>query len=64
MTKSIFTSKEIWLVALGILNYILNKLGLPSFDPTPEFYSALLLVLGALRIWWTNAGLHIFNPKV
>lgn len=60
-TKSVFLSKEMWVISLGILNYILNQFGLPSFEPTPEFFSALLIIIGTLRVWWTNSGLHVFK---
>jgi len=49
-----YQSKEMWIVIVGIVNYILNQFGLPSFDPTPEFYGALLVIVGAIRLWFTK----------
>ena len=57
MDKSFLTSKELWLVALAILNIVLNQFGLPSFEPTPEFYGAVLVVVFVLRGWFTKAGI-------
>ncbi len=56
-SKVFWQSKEIWVVALGVFNYILHFFGLPSFEPSAEFYGALLIVMGALRLWWTSAKL-------
>jgi len=57
MNKKFWKSKELWLVSLGLVNYGLNYFSLPSFEPSPEFYAALLLVLGVLRVWFTEAKL-------
>lgn len=59
MTKSFWKSKELWVVALGALNYVLNYFSLPSLEPTPELYGALLVLVGALRLWFTKAKLTL-----
>ena len=56
-TKIWYQSKEMWIVMLGILNYLLAKFGLPSFEPTAEFYGSLMVVMGALRAYWTSSRL-------
>mgnify|MGYP001605022565 CR=1 FL=1 len=63
-TKSVFLSKEVWVIFLGVLNVVFNKIGLPSFEPTPEFYTAVLMVIGVLRVWFTKAGVHIFKKEI
>jgi hypothetical protein len=54
-SKAWYTSKELWLVFLGVANYFLNRWSLPSFEPTPEFYTSLVVVLGVLRAFFTEA---------
>lgn len=56
-TKVWYTSKEIWVVGLGLLNLLLNWFKLPSIDPSPEFYAAIMLIVGILRTWFTDARL-------
>ena len=43
------------MVFLALLNTALNYFGLPSFDPSPEFYGAVLVVVGVLRGFYTNS---------
>jgi hypothetical protein len=57
--KMWYDSKEIWVAVFGIGNYLLNYFGLPSFEPTPAFYTALITVLGALRLWFTESKLAL-----
>ena len=56
-TKVWYTSKEIWVVGLGLLNLAFNYFHLPSIDPSPEFYGAVMLIMGILRTWFTDARL-------
>lgn len=53
--KFVLTSKEIWVIFLGILNSVLNSYGFPSFEPTPELYTTLLGIIAILRIWFTKS---------
>ena len=55
--KAWYTSKEIWVAIFGVVNYFLNWLGWPSFEPTAEFYGALVIVMGAIRAYWTDSKL-------
>lgn len=64
MNKKIwYKSKEVWVVGLGILNAVLNHFGLPSFNPTPEFYSSLLVVIGVLRTFFTESRLILLKNE-
>lgn len=56
-TKPFFSSKELYVVFFGILNLAFSKYGLPSIEPSPELYSALLIVMGVLRAFYTEAKL-------
>ena len=58
-TKAFWTSKELWLVFLALTNLALNKYGLRSFEPTQEFYGAVLLIIGTLRVWFTDSRLTL-----
>jgi hypothetical protein len=62
--KPFWESKELWVVALGLLNLLLDKFGYPSFDPTPEFYAAILTLLGILRAFFTKATLTAPKPEI
>lgn len=57
-TKPFWTSKELWLVGIGVANYLLNSFGYPSFEPTPEIYTALLVLIAAVRGWLTQSGIR------
>jgi len=57
-TKHVSSSKEIWILGIGLLNLALGALSLPSIEPTPEFYGALLIVVAVLRVWFTKTALH------
>ena len=54
MQKPFWESRELWVVFLGLVNFGLNRFGLPSFEPTPEFHAALLVVIGGLRAFFTK----------
>ena len=58
ITKPFWTSKELWLVAIGVLNFAFDKIGWPSIEPTPELYASLLVLIGVVRAWFTNAGVR------
>lgn len=49
-----YKSKELIVLIAGLLNTVLNSFGLPSFDLTPEFIGALLLVVATFRTFSTK----------
>lgn len=53
-SKPWYESKELLVLFAGLLNTILNKYGLPSFELTPEFVGALVLVVATFRAFFTK----------
>ena len=58
-TKPFYTSKEVWIGVIAILNIVFNLIGLPSIEPTPEFYGALIGLIVAVRVFVTQSKLSL-----
>ena len=58
-TKSFYTSKELWVLGLALLNYVGSNYGLAVVEPTPELFASILLIVGVLRVFFTNSKLTL-----
>ena len=56
-TKPAYLSKELWVLGIGLLNMVSNRFGYPSIEPTTELYGAVLVLVGVLRVFFTNSKL-------
>jgi len=56
-SKVWYQSNELLILFGGILNTVLDRFGLPSFELTPEFVGGLLVVVGTLRLFYTKTKL-------
>jgi len=55
MTKKIYESKEVWVAVVALINYGLSLLGFAIIEPTPELYAAIVGVVLAIRVLFTEA---------
>ena len=58
-SKVWFKSKEVWVGIVYLLNMLFNALGWPSIEPTPEFYTTVISLIVALRLFWTETKLSL-----
>lgn len=59
MEKPFYKSKEVWVGVVAVLNLALNATGYPSIDPSPEFYTAIIGLLVAFRLFLTETKLSL-----
>jgi hypothetical protein len=57
--KPFYKSKEVWIGVIAVLNLGLSAGGYPAIDPSPEFYSAIIGLMVAIRLFLTEAKLSI-----
>ena len=57
--KPLYKSKEVWIGVLAIVNVIFSYFGMPSVEPTPELLSAIIGVLVAIRVLYTETKLSL-----
>ena len=55
--KFVFSSKEVWVAIVVVVNSLLNSKGYPSIPVTPEFMGAVGIIFFALRMWFTSSKL-------
>lgn len=56
-TKFAWTSKEIWLSVLIMINAVLEMNGYPAIPMTPEVVGSVGILFFALRAWFTSTAL-------
>lgn len=57
--KAFYTSKELWVIGLGLLNQLGSRYGFAAVEPTPELYASILVIVGVIRMFFTNSKLTL-----
>lgn len=55
--KPFWKSREVWVLGVMMLNQVLAWTGSPVIEPTPEFYTAGIALVSAIRIFLTETKL-------
>lgn len=59
-SKPFYKSKEVWIALFAIYNIAADATSvLPHIEPTPEFLSAIIVAIGAVRVLFTESKLTI-----
>lgn len=63
-TKAFYKSKEFWVGIFAIYNVVANSVGfLPHIEPTAGFLAAVVGLMTALRLFFTESKLALRTPK-